>query len=62
MPTSYQRWKEEDELRDELNSTKIKLDFYKSRVSTLEKEKHRFPEPCYKMICDILADGKIKVE
>ena len=35
------------------------LYFYKKRVEELEKHKHKFPEPYYTMICNILANGKI---
>jgi len=36
------------------------LTFYKIRIDELERNKHQFPEPYYTMICNILANGKIK--
>lgn len=36
------------------------LAFYKQRVKELEKHKDQFPEPYYTMVCNILANGKIK--
>jgi hypothetical protein len=36
------------------------LTFYKIRIDELEKNKNQFSEPYYTMICNILANGKIK--
>jgi len=41
---------------------KNSLAFYKSRVEELERHKKDFPEPYKTMICNILANGRIKVE
>ena len=37
------------------------LTFYKIRIQEFENNKDKFPEPYYTMICNILANGKIKV-
>jgi len=36
------------------------LAFYRQRVQELERHKSEFPEPYYTMICNILANGRIK--
>ena len=36
------------------------LEFYKRRVDELERNKDEFPEPYLAMICNILANGKIR--
>ena len=36
------------------------LKFYKNRVEELEKNKKKFPEPYYTMVCNILANGKVE--
>lgn len=36
------------------------LEFYKRRVDELERNKDEFPEPYLTMICNILANGKIR--
>ena len=36
------------------------LGFYKRRVKELERNKNAFPEPYLTMVCNILANGKIR--
>lgn len=36
-----------------------RLEFYRMRINELEKNKDKFPEPYYSMICNILANGRI---
>ena len=36
------------------------LEFYKRLVDELERNKEAFPEPYLTMICNILANGKIR--
>lgn len=36
------------------------LEFYKRLVDELERNKDEFPEPYLTMICNILANGKIR--
>ena len=36
------------------------LEFYRSRVDELERFKYDFPEPYLTMICNILANGRIR--
>lgn len=36
------------------------LEFYERRVDELERNKDEFPEPYLTMICNILANGKIR--
>lgn len=38
----------------------MQLEFYKRRVDELERNKDEFPEPYLTMICNILANGKIR--
>lgn len=36
------------------------LTFYRERIEELERHKDEFPEPYYTMICNILANGRIR--
>jgi len=44
----------------DVKKIKQSLAFYKKRVEELEQHKKEFSEPNYTLICNILANGKIR--